>query len=339
MVGDGSAQDDDLRVQDVHQAGQGGADRAPGPVDQGPAGRVARVSRGADRGRIDRDAVGRQAGQLRCFAGADERRAVTGQGRAGGDALDMAGCALPIARAVELHGDMTDLARGRVWPVDQAPVDHDRAADAGRDGDVDRVLGARPPRHAATRRDGDLCVPLEDRGQARASDSRSASGTRPSRAGSVGEGRSRAGRAVRGTTADRGRRRCAAARRRPYRSAVVVMRSRIPSTPSAGMVGITSRWATVRSGLRWAPPESESRRDRWPGSAHDPRLARGPFYPAGYRSAAERGPAAGRGVVERASAPDLEHLVPHTGQMPCVAGLPFFIVILRSSRIVRLSCT
>ena len=63
-----------------------------------------------------------------------------------------ADAAAAAARPVELDGDVPELAGEAVGPVEELATGHDRAADAGRDGQVDEVRRSRGPRRTPARR-------------------------------------------------------------------------------------------------------------------------------------------------------------------------------------------
>jgi hypothetical protein len=74
----------------------------------------------------------------------------------------MADAAAPAARSVQLHDDVPDLAGGAVRAAQRAAVEDHAAADAGRDGDVDRVARSLRRAEAPLGHDGHVGVALEE---------------------------------------------------------------------------------------------------------------------------------------------------------------------------------
>ena len=95
---------------------------------------------------------------------------------AGRDALEMAARAAATRRPVDLDEDVAQLARDAVRPADQPATGHDRAADPGRDRQVEEVgqIPGRPERPLGQRRD--VRVPLEHRRDAERSPDRAGQG-------------------------------------------------------------------------------------------------------------------------------------------------------------------
>ena len=141
-VGDGSADDDPMRVEAVHEPDAGDGDRATGLGHERRAGRVAGILAGRDVARRqgfhadDR----RTGGQGAAIPGVHGGARVAGERGPRGDRFEVADAAAAAAGSVEHHRDVPQLAGQPVRTVEQPAAADDPATDPGRHGQVDEVV-------------------------------------------------------------------------------------------------------------------------------------------------------------------------------------------------------
>src|SRR5512132_834176 len=135
-----AADDDDLRVQDVHEAGDPLAEPSSGLREDPPRGLVARPRRARDE--LAGHVVGVAAGEStedRVLVLASLLAAHPIDRPAGGDLLPAAAVAAAAERAAGLDDDVADLGGGPVRAAEQPAVGHDPAADPGAHRDEQQV--------------------------------------------------------------------------------------------------------------------------------------------------------------------------------------------------------
>ena len=143
-----AADDQQLRVEHVHERRGGLADRAPGVGDHAPAAEVALARQPHDRAPVEAVAVAAPQ-QL-------------GQRVGAGDGLQAAAVAAAADRAVGVDEHVAELAGEALRAAVQAAVEHQPGADARRDHQVDEVLGVAPGAERGLGQRGEVGVVVDE---------------------------------------------------------------------------------------------------------------------------------------------------------------------------------
>jgi hypothetical protein len=167
---DRSADDDPVRVEGVDVADTARRDGAPGAIHQLDTRGIARLGALPDVLRRQLDRLAQLAGprrEERRGARDHERPRLAGQRRATGERLDVALATAAAARPVEGDLHVPELAREPVRAVEQPAAGEDRAADPGRDRQVDEVVDAEGRPEGVLAQRGDVRVAVEEGRQPR----------------------------------------------------------------------------------------------------------------------------------------------------------------------------